>query len=203
MFLDCVSLAQPQHFGADCDVDTSPESIDYAASQLYSLLVNSRNLPLVKPVPLYTASSFGPVPKEDFRAYVATGPRKGSKKRVRDEFHTPGVVASLESSADEGFSSSSESSAPQLDANRVVPSGIGAGIPASALHASRKQRRTRLPPAATRYLKNWIFEHADHPYPTEDEKAEFCNMTNLSLNQINNWFTNARRRILPSGPPSA
>jgi hypothetical protein len=24
-----------------------------------------------------------------------------------------------------------------------------------------------------------------------------CSQTNLTLNQINNWFTNARRRLLP------
>jgi len=99
-----MALYMPSMYAGDGDVDTSPESIDYAASQLYSLLVNSRNLPLVKPVPMYNPSPFVPLAKEDFRAYVATGPRKGSKKRVRDtnEFHTPGVVASLDS-ADEGF----------------------------------------------------------------------------------------------------
>ena len=36
-----------------------------------------------------------------------------------------------------------------------------------------------------------------HPYPSEEEKAMLCQQTNLTLNQINNWFTNARRRLLP------
>eukprot|EP01112_Ceratiomyxa_fruticulosa_P007522 TRINITY_DN1957_c0_g2_i1.p1 TRINITY_DN1957_c0_g2~~TRINITY_DN1957_c0_g2_i1.p1 ORF type:complete len:616 (+),score=159.07 TRINITY_DN1957_c0_g2_i1:552-2399(+) len=60
-----------------------------------------------------------------------------------------------------------------------------------------KKRRGKLPEAATDVLKKWLFEHYYHPYPTEEEKAALATQTNLSLNQINNWFTNARRRILP------
>eukprot|EP01130_Rhizamoeba_saxonica_P018386 TRINITY_DN9177_c0_g1_i1.p1 TRINITY_DN9177_c0_g1~~TRINITY_DN9177_c0_g1_i1.p1 ORF type:complete len:252 (+),score=41.97 TRINITY_DN9177_c0_g1_i1:63-818(+) len=65
--------------------------------------------------------------------------------------------------------------------------------------AKPKRRRGHLPEKATNILKNWLFNHEQHPYPTEDEKQMLVKMTDLTLTQINNWFTNARRRILKNG----
>lgn len=47
-------------------------------------------------------------------------------------------------------------------------------------------------------LKDWIFAHAFHPYPDEEEKKELCLQTGLTIHQLNNWFINARRRVLPA-----
>lgn len=44
-----------------------------------------------------------------------------------------------------------------------------------------------------------LFEHTENPYPTEDEKQILMQQTNLNLKQVNNWFINARRRILKPG----
>jgi len=59
-----------------------------------------------------------------------------------------------------------------------------------------KKRRGNLPKTATNLLKGWLFHHIFHPYPTEEEKGILSVQTGLSLNQISNWFINARRRIL-------
>jgi len=45
-------------------------------------------------------------------------------------------------------------------------------------------------------MRSWLFQHLIHPYPTEDEKKIIAAQTNLTLLQVNNWFINARRRIL-------
>lgn len=46
-------------------------------------------------------------------------------------------------------------------------------------------------------MLDWLKDHQHNPYPNETEKETLINMTGLSLSQINHWFTNARRRILP------
>lgn len=62
--------------------------------------------------------------------------------------------------------------------------------------SSNKRRRGNLPKAVTAILRDWLSRHKKHPYPTEEEKAALAAETNLNLNQISNWFINARRRIL-------
>ncbi|KAG2232107.1 hypothetical protein INT48_006784 [Thamnidium elegans] len=62
--------------------------------------------------------------------------------------------------------------------------------------SSNKRRRGNLPKAVTAILRDWLSRHKKHPYPTEEEKASLATETNLNLNQISNWFINARRRIL-------
>ncbi|RDD46089.1 Homeobox protein PKNOX2 [Trichoplax sp. H2] len=59
-----------------------------------------------------------------------------------------------------------------------------------------RMKRGILPKQATTVMKTWLFQHLMHPYPTEDEKRAIATQTNLSILQVNNWFINARRRIL-------
>ncbi|XP_040190137.1 homeobox protein PKNOX1 isoform X2 [Rana temporaria] len=61
---------------------------------------------------------------------------------------------------------------------------------------SGKNKRGVLPKQATNVMRSWLFQHIGHPYPTEDEKKQIAGQTNLTLLQVNNWFINARRRIL-------
>nr|XP_037278785.1 homeobox protein PKNOX2-like isoform X3 [Rhipicephalus microplus] len=64
------------------------------------------------------------------------------------------------------------------------------------LGSKKKQKRGVLPKQATSIMRSWLFQHIVHPYPTEDEKRQIAAQTNLTLLQVNNWFINARRRIL-------
>ncbi|KAL9650301.1 hypothetical protein ABK040_014955 [Willaertia magna] len=64
----------------------------------------------------------------------------------------------------------------------------------------KKQRSTnrRLPPEAKKVLENWFLEHWTNPYPSNQEKEDLCEQTQLTLTQINNWFINKRGRSLKS-----
>ncbi|ELU07975.1 hypothetical protein CAPTEDRAFT_207287 [Capitella teleta] len=54
-----------------------------------------------------------------------------------------------------------------------------------------------LPKEAVQLMLDWLRKHQDNPYPNDDEKEMLIQKTKLTINQINYWFTNARRRILP------
>ncbi|KAF3770237.1 Homeodomain-like protein [Cryphonectria parasitica EP155] len=62
----------------------------------------------------------------------------------------------------------------------------------------QRKRRGNLPKETTDKLRTWFVGHLHHPYPTEDEKQELMRQTGLQMNQISNWFINARRRQLPT-----
>ncbi|CAF1176336.1 unnamed protein product [Rotaria sordida] len=49
-----------------------------------------------------------------------------------------------------------------------------------------RERNTTAP------LKQWLYEHQHHPYPTENERKELMEKTSMSAYQITTWFTNAR-----------
>ena len=59
---------------------------------------------------------------------------------------------------------------------------------------SSKRNGIRFPKHAVKILRDWLDAHADNPYPTEEEKVELEQRTELKPAQIANWLANARRR---------
>merc|ERR1719266_2885954 len=58
------------------------------------------------------------------------------------------------------------------------------------------KKRGIFPKVATNILRAWLFQHLTHPYPSEDQKKQLAQDTGLTILQVNNWFINARRRIV-------
>ncbi|KAI9316272.1 homeobox KN domain-containing protein, partial [Dichotomocladium elegans] len=52
------------------------------------------------------------------------------------------------------------------------------------------RRRGNLPKQVTEFLKGWLVDHKQHPYPSEKEKHQLAHETGLTVNQISNWFIN-------------
>jgi hypothetical protein len=63
--------------------------------------------------------------------------------------------------------------------------------------SDNSRKRSRLPPSSVAIFRHWLFNHLESPYPSEEEKEELAQKAGLRITQVNNWFTNARRRILP------
>ena len=70
------------------------------------------------------------------------------------------------------------------------------------VHNPHGRKRAVFPASATSQLRNWLVEHAHHPYPSEEDKRRLAERTGLTQAQVSNWFVNARRRILhtPTSP---
>jgi len=52
---------------------------------------------------------------------------------------------------------------------------------------------------ASKVLRKWFFDHFSHPYPEKDEKERLCNETGLTAKQLNDWFSNWRKRVWNRG----
>nr|XP_018669120.1 transcription factor protein isoform X1 [Ciona intestinalis] len=60
----------------------------------------------------------------------------------------------------------------------------------------QQKKRGIFPKQATNIMRAWLFQNLTHPYPTEEQKKSLANQTGLTILQVNNWFINARRRIV-------
>ena len=61
----------------------------------------------------------------------------------------------------------------------------------------RLHRRRNFPKDVRDMLIMWLRKRIDNPYPSDLEKQELSKMTNLDVEAISTWFTNARVRYLP------
>eukprot|EP01095_Lingulamoeba_sp_RSL-Kostka_P005160 TRINITY_DN16502_c0_g1_i1.p1 TRINITY_DN16502_c0_g1~~TRINITY_DN16502_c0_g1_i1.p1 ORF type:complete len:142 (-),score=21.89 TRINITY_DN16502_c0_g1_i1:13-438(-) len=82
---------------------------------------------------------------------------------------------------------------PKTYLNKVTKNNMSSKI---CRHSGKTKKRTRLHPSLSQILKNWLYSHADNPYPTKEEKNEFARITGLSYRQVDTWFVNGRKRYL-------
>ena len=80
-----------------------------------------------------------------------------------------------------------------LTGKKALKSLSGVAAPEDVEARSRKST-SRLSREAVRVLKDWLYEHKDHPYPSEKAKDELKERTGLKRTQVCNWLANARRR---------
>lgn len=136
----------------------------------------------------------------------------------------PPLLPPLQPAATAPFSEYVERQLAQHGVGRTLAAGgtpepLGAGelVPAA---------QQRLPDSAVRQMKEWLHANMDHPYPTEADKrclllplhptlsfssshftgrclfvslggTVLVERTGVTMAQLNTWFINARRRLLP------
>ena len=57
-----------------------------------------------------------------------------------------------------------------------------------------KKKRTNLPKESKAVLRTWLKRHFQHPYPAEEDKTALAAAAGITVEQVNNWFINARVR---------
>jgi len=60
------------------------------------------------------------------------------------------------------------------------------------------KRRSILPKKITDMLKTWAVDHWHNCYPSDADKKFWMETCGLTRKQIDDWFVNARRRLLPN-----
>jgi len=73
----------------------------------------------------------------------------------------------------------------------------------SISNSKNSKTHTRLARASVLVMERWLTVHAHSPYPTEEDKNKLKQESGLTLSQISNWFSNARKRGKVRPPPPA
>jgi hypothetical protein len=60
---------------------------------------------------------------------------------------------------------------------------------------SDKKTKKNFPKWATDIIFKWVYDHAHNPYPTAEQKSNLVKETKLTLDELNGWFMNNRRRL--------
>ncbi|XP_024234287.1 homeobox protein Meis2 [Oncorhynchus tshawytscha] len=115
--------------------------------------------------------------------------------RDLDEAHSTPSVGTPGPSSGGHISQSGDNSSELGDGldNSLASPGTG---DEDDLDKKRQKKRGIFPKVATNIMRAWLFQHLTHPYPSEEQKKQLAQDTGLTILQVNNWFINARRRIV-------
>nr|XP_012216813.1 PREDICTED: homeobox protein homothorax isoform X2 [Linepithema humile] len=134
----------------------------------------------------------------DLMSIMASNTNAMGKWCPRREWSSPPDAQRAASDARRGVLYSSVFLGSPGDAsNASIGSGEGTGEEDDDSSGKKNQKKRGIfPKVATNILRAWLFQHLTHPYPSEDQKKQLAQDTGLTILQVNNWFINARRRIV-------
>jgi len=71
----------------------------------------------------------------------------------------------------------------------------------TSIHNKEVKKIRKLSREASNALREWFNSHLSCPYPSKEEKEVFVQTYKITPTQLENFFSNARRRYLPKGAP--
>ncbi|XP_035142013.1 homeobox protein Meis3 isoform X3 [Callithrix jacchus] len=139
--------------------------------------------------------------REDFEDYPASCPSLPDQNNIwiRDHEDSGSVHLGTPGPSSGGLASQSgDNSSDQGDTLDTSIASPSSGEEGEDLDQERRRNKKRgiFPKVATNIMRAWLFQHLSHPYPSEEQKKQLAQDTGLTILQVNNWFINARRRIV-------
>uniref|UniRef100_A0A2K5F1P2 Meis homeobox 3 n=1 Tax=Aotus nancymaae TaxID=37293 RepID=A0A2K5F1P2_AOTNA len=139
--------------------------------------------------------------REDFEDYPTSCPSFPDQNNIwiRDHEDSGSVHLGTPGPSSGGLASQSgDNSSDQGDGLDTSVASPSSGEEGEDLDQERRRNKKRgiFPKAATNIMRAWLFQHLSHPYPSEEQKKQLAQDTGLTILQVNNWFINARRRIV-------
>nr|XP_012617009.1 homeobox protein Meis3 isoform X2 [Microcebus murinus] len=139
--------------------------------------------------------------REDLEDYPASCPSLPDQNNtwIRDHEDSGSVQLGTPGPSSGGLASQSgDNSSDQGDGLDAIVASPSSGGEDEELDQERRRNKKRgiFPKVATNIMRAWLFQHLSHPYPSEEQKKQLAQDTGLTILQVNNWFINARRRIV-------
>ncbi|NP_001332965.1 homeobox protein Meis2 isoform 9 [Mus musculus] len=133
-------------------------------------------------------------PMTDRTGCVSVQMSREDREESREGKHSPQPLENIIIPCQPPFRGESEAGGDGLD-NSVASPGTGDDDDPDK-DKKRQKKRGIFPKVATNIMRAWLFQHLTHPYPSEEQKKQLAQDTGLTILQVNNWFINARRRIV-------
>ncbi|XP_006868299.1 PREDICTED: homeobox protein Meis3 isoform X3 [Chrysochloris asiatica] len=139
--------------------------------------------------------------REDLEDYPASCPSLSDQNNtwIRDPEDSGSIHLGTPGPSSGGLASQSgDNSSDQGDGLDTSVASPSSGGEDEELDQERRRNKKRgiFPKVATNIMRAWLFQHLSHPYPSEEQKKQLAQDTGLTILQVNNWFINARRRIV-------
>ena len=121
-------------------------------------------------------------------------------RNIEEEFREFLSNTNLKKRSRRGSSSQAESNSPQDSVSTAARGDVYGENDSNSVDcsSSKKRKRSNFSKKDKELLIDWLHQHAEYPYPTDEEKEELLEKVSMTKDQLETWFVNNRKRLLPT-----